>query len=66
MLHQIVADLPPAFLLFEEPAGKDFTVPEGEPEYGAALEERRSWDAYKFGEKYGLKLVGATFFLMYG
>ncbi|KAF8060727.1 PEBP-like protein [Lyophyllum atratum] len=51
------------FLLFEEPAS-GFTVPEGAPEYGAALEERRSWNAVDFGEKYGLRLVGANYFLV--
>lgn len=54
-----------AFLLFQEPASATgFTVPEGEPEHGTALEERRSWDAVAFGEKHGLKLVGANFFLV--
>ncbi len=53
------------FLLFEEPAGAtEFIIPEGAPEYGAALEERRSWGAVRFGERYGLKLVGATYFLV--
>ncbi|KAL4255367.1 PEBP-like superfamily protein [Pleurotus pulmonarius] len=53
------------FLLFEEPAGAaEFSIPEGSTEYGAALEERRSWGAVKFGETYGLKLVGATYFLV--
>jgi hypothetical protein len=28
------------------------------------LEERRSWNAAEFGKKYGLKLVGANFFLL--
>ncbi|GLB36844.1 putative phosphatidylethanolamine-binding protein [Lyophyllum shimeji] len=51
------------FLLFEEPAG-GFTVPEGAPEYGSALEERRSWNALDFGNRYGLQLVGANFFLV--
>jgi len=51
------------FLLFEEPAG-GFTVPESAPEYGAALEERRNWNAVDFGIRYGLKLVGANFFLV--
>lgn len=41
-----------------------FTVPTGAPEYGAALEERRSWNAIEFGKKYGLKLVGANFLVM--
>ncbi|KAG9223558.1 hypothetical protein PLEOSDRAFT_1100961 [Pleurotus ostreatus PC15] len=53
------------FLLFEEPSSAgEFTIPAGSPEYGAALEERRSWGAIKFGETYGLKLVGATYFLV--
>ncbi|VDB92384.1 unnamed protein product [Peniophora sp. CBMAI 1063] len=53
------------FLLFQEPASATgFTVPEGEPEHGTALEERRSWDAVAFGKKHGLKLVGANFFLV--
>lgn len=51
------------FLLFQEPSS-EFTVPQGEPEHGSTLEDRRSWDAIKFGEKYGLKLVGATYFLV--
>ena len=54
------------FLLFQEPTGiKDgFAVPPDAPEHGAALEERRSWNAIDFGKKYGLKLVGVNFFLM--
>ncbi|KAL1746006.1 phosphatidylethanolamine-binding protein [Schizophyllum fasciatum] len=52
------------FLLFQEPAADAFAIPEGAPEYGAALEERRSWNAIEFGEKYGLKLVAANFFLV--
>lgn len=51
-----------AFLLFEQPTS--FSVPEHAPEYGAALEERRSWNAVEFGNKYGLRLVGANFFLV--
>ena len=54
-----------AFLLFQEPTGAEpFTIPQGAPEYGAALEERRSWDPIAFAEKYNLKLVGANFFLV--
>ncbi|KAF9457374.1 PEBP-like protein [Collybia nuda] len=52
------------FLLFEEPK-LGYTIPEGAPEYGAALEERRSWNAVDFGKRYGLKLVGANFFLVW-
>ncbi|KAH7098065.1 PEBP-like protein [Auriculariales sp. MPI-PUGE-AT-0066] len=51
------------FLLFEEPAA-GFKVPEGATEWGAQLEERRSWDALKFAQTYNLKLVGANFFLV--
>lgn len=54
-----------AFLLFQEPAASEpFTIPQGAPEYGAALEERRSWDPVAFAEKHGLKLVGANYFLV--
>ncbi|EJF61651.1 PEBP-like protein [Dichomitus squalens LYAD-421 SS1] len=53
------------FLLFQEPTGPEvFTVPQGAPEYGAALEDRRSWDPIAFAGKYGLKLVGANYFLV--
>lgn len=51
-----------AFLLFEEPKG-GVTIPQGAVEYGKKLEERRSWNAMKFAKEYGLKLVGANFFL---
>ncbi|KAG7440057.1 PEBP-like protein [Guyanagaster necrorhizus] len=50
------------FLLFEEPAG--FSVPQGAVEYGAEMTQRRSWNAIEFGKKYGLKLVGASYFLV--
>ncbi|TFK64213.1 PEBP-like protein [Pluteus cervinus] len=51
------------FLLFEEPAG-GYTIPPDAPEWGSALEERRSWNAVKFGEQYGLKLIGANYFIV--
>ncbi len=54
-----------AFLLFQEPTGSEpFAVPHDAPEYGAALEERRSLDPIAFAEKHGLKLVGANYFLV--
>jgi len=53
------------FLLFQEPKSfSGFKVPEGSAEYGSELEQRRSWDAFEFGQKHGLKLVGANFLLM--
>ncbi|KAI0311223.1 PEBP-like protein [Amylostereum chailletii] len=53
------------FLLFQEPhAEPPLHIPEDTVEYGAALEERRSWNALEFGERYGLKLVGVNFFLV--
>ncbi|KAK7689650.1 hypothetical protein QCA50_007443 [Cerrena zonata] len=53
------------FLLFQEPSPSSaFSVPEGSPEHGASLEERRSWDAVQFADKYGLKLVGANYMLI--
>ena len=51
------------FLLFEEPIG-GYKITAAAPEHGAELEQRRSWNAVVFGEKYGLKLVGADFFLL--
>lgn len=51
------------FLLFQEPASVPIEIPQGEPEYGATLEERRSWNAIDFAQKYGLVLVGANFFI---
>ncbi|KAG6808079.1 hypothetical protein H0H92_005454 [Tricholoma furcatifolium] len=51
------------FLLFREPAS-GYTIPQGATEYGAALEERRSWKAIDFGNKYGLTLVGTNVFLV--
>ncbi|KAI0635465.1 PEBP-like protein [Trametes polyzona] len=53
------------FLLFQEPASAEpFAVPQGAPEYGSVLEQRRSWNPIAFAEKYGLKLVGANYFLV--
>ncbi|KAG6890530.1 hypothetical protein C0995_007732 [Termitomyces sp. Mi166 len=54
---------PGTFLLFEEPES-GFVVPPGAPEYGAGLEERRSWNAVDFGNRHGLKLVGVNLFLV--
>ncbi|QRW05875.1 phosphatidylethanolamine-binding protein (PEBP) family [Ceratobasidium sp. AG-Ba] len=51
------------FLLFREPS-VGFEVPEGAPEYGAELEQRRKWSGVEFGERYGLKLVAANFFTL--
>lgn len=51
------------FLLFREPS-EGFEVPEGSPEYGAELEQRRKWSGVEFGKRYGLTLVGANFFLL--
>jgi len=51
------------FLLFEEPVG-GYEIPPDAPERGAEVEQRRGWSVVAFGEKYGLKLVGADFFLL--
>ncbi|KAF8625487.1 hypothetical protein AX15_005352 [Amanita polypyramis BW_CC] len=51
------------FLLFQEPPS-GVNIPHGAPEYGSALEERRSWSTMAFAERYNLKLVGANFFLL--
>jgi hypothetical protein len=51
------------FLLFEEPVG-GYEIPASAPEHGAELGQRGRWNAVAFGEKYGLRLVGADFFLL--
>jgi hypothetical protein len=51
------------FLMFQEP-NTPLNIPLGSPEYGSTLEERRSWNALEFAERYGLKLVGINFFLL--
>jgi len=49
------------FLLFREPAeGVDFTISDFGGGHG-----RERWDAYRFAEQNGLKLVGANFFLVH-
>ncbi|THU88164.1 hypothetical protein K435DRAFT_782152 [Dendrothele bispora CBS 962.96] len=53
---------PPAFLLFQEPPG--FSLPPDAKEFGDSIPERRHWKAFEFGEKYGLKLVGANYFIV--
>ena len=52
------------FLLFREPArGVDFTI----DDFGGGHErqQRRHWNAIKFAEQKGLRLVGANFFLVH-
>jgi len=60
LIRQCLASV---FLLFEEPVG-GYEIPAGAPEHGVEMGQRRSWNAVAFGEKYGLKLVGADFFLL--
>ena len=62
-LRLIQQPLASVFLLFEEPVG-GYEIPAGAPEYGAGLGQRIRWDAVAFGKKYGLKLMGADFFLL--
>ncbi|KZT06717.1 PEBP-like protein [Laetiporus sulphureus 93-53] len=53
------------FLLYQEPASSEpLAIPQGAAEHESTLEERRSWDPIAFGDKYGLRLVGATYFLV--
>lgn len=51
------------FLLFREPS-EGVDIPAGSPEYGAELEQRRKWSGIEFGNRYGLALVAANFFLL--
>ncbi|KDQ55396.1 hypothetical protein JAAARDRAFT_37416 [Jaapia argillacea MUCL 33604] len=50
------------FLLFQEPMSS-ISIPLEAPEHGTTIEQRIRWDPIEFGEKYGLKLVAANFFL---
>ncbi|KAJ7604729.1 PEBP-like protein [Mycena polygramma] len=52
------------FALFREPP--NFSLPEGASELDPSIEARRRWDAVKFGERNGLTLVGAAFYLVRG
>lgn len=52
------------FLLFKEPAGGvNFTIDDFGGGHGR--QQRRHWDAIKFAEQKGLKLVGVDFFLVH-
>jgi hypothetical protein len=52
------------FLLFREPAGGvNFTLDDFGG--GHAGTQRRRWNAFKFAEQKGMKLVGANFFLVH-
>jgi hypothetical protein len=50
------------FLLFEEPVG-GYEIPTMAQEHEVKLEQRKGWDAVAFGKNYGLKPVGADFFV---
>ncbi|KAJ7752631.1 phosphatidylethanolamine-binding protein [Mycena metata] len=50
------------FILFREPP--NFSLPEGASELNDNVEARRRWDAVKFGERNGLQIVGATYYLV--
>ncbi|KAJ7794377.1 PEBP-like protein [Mycena olivaceomarginata] len=50
------------FTLYREPPS--FTLPEDAPEHDATPAGRRHWDAVKFGERYGLELVGVGWYLL--
>ncbi|KAJ7448692.1 PEBP-like protein [Mycena galericulata] len=52
------------FVLFREPP--NFSLPDGASELDPTIEARRRWDAVKFGERNGLQMVGATFYLVRG
>ncbi|KAJ7689669.1 phosphatidylethanolamine-binding protein [Mycena rosella] len=52
------------FVLFREPP--NFSLPEGASELDPSIEARRRWDAVKFGERNGLQMVGAAFYLVRG
>ncbi|KAI0051554.1 PEBP-like protein [Auriscalpium vulgare] len=51
------------FLLFQEPSG--FALPPDAPEHRSEKDDRKTWNAVEFGRRYGLTLVGASFFLVH-
>jgi hypothetical protein len=56
---------PEALLLYREPSN-NFAIPAGAIEYGSDFNSRKNWNATVFAEKYGLELVAANFFYVYG
>ncbi|KAJ6546682.1 PEBP-like protein [Mycena vulgaris] len=52
------------FVLFREPP--NFALPADAPDREASIVARRHWDAVKFGERNGLEMVGAAFYLVRG
>ncbi|KAJ7480831.1 PEBP-like protein [Mycena latifolia] len=52
------------FVLFREPP--NFSLPADAPERGGSTEAHRHWDAAKFGERHGLEMVGAAYYLVRG
>jgi hypothetical protein len=52
-------------LLYEEP-NADFSIPADAPERKNEPANRRNWNAAMFTNKYGLKLVGANYFVVVG
>ncbi|KAJ6554100.1 phosphatidylethanolamine-binding protein [Mycena sp. CBHHK59/15] len=50
------------FVLYREPP--NFSLPADASELDPAIEARRRWNAVKFGEQYGLEIVGASFYLV--
>ncbi|KAJ7480886.1 phosphatidylethanolamine-binding protein [Mycena latifolia] len=52
------------FVLFREPP--NFSLPADAPEREGSIVARRHWDVAKFGERHGLEIVGAAFYLVRG
>ncbi|KAF8845560.1 PEBP-like protein [Paxillus ammoniavirescens] len=53
------------FLLYQEPI-LDFVIPPDAPEHKNGPNDRAKWNAAKFAEEYGLKLVGVNYFFVRG
>ncbi|KAJ8588360.1 PEBP-like protein [Rhizopogon salebrosus TDB-379] len=53
------------FLLYQEPSS-DFSIPANAPERKTEPADRRNWNAAKFADEYGLKLVAVNFFYVNG
>jgi len=53
---------PPVFLLFQEPEG-GISIPANVIEHDGNEKARAKWNAMEFAENYGLKLIGANYFM---
>ncbi|KAJ7432696.1 hypothetical protein FB451DRAFT_1065201, partial [Mycena latifolia] len=67
LLGKLSTDWRLAFVLFREPPDPwTHRSARGAPRCGGSTEAPRRWDAVRFGERHGLQMVGAVFYLVRG